>query len=147
VFPRARAQGTLISFFADVPRDVVVEAVSEPRPWTALPPASEPEPDGAVVRGQVDDYLDGPPAAPDLCAVIEVADSSLSVDAGPKLRAYAIARIPQYILVDLVNNRLVIHEDPSGDSYARVNSLERGDVVHVRAGSRDVPIPAERLLP
>lgn len=113
----------------------------------SLPPASEPEPDGAVVRGQVDDYLHGPPAAPDVYSVIEVADSSLAVDAGPKLRAYAVARVPQYVVVDLVNNRVLVHEEPSGDTYARVTSLGRGDTVSLRAGRGDVPIPADRLLP
>ena len=113
----------------------------------SLPPAHEPEPDGAVVRGRLDDYLDSPPKAVDLLCVIEVADSSLALDLGPKLRAYAGAGIPQYVVVDLVNDRVVIHEAPAGDSYARVIPLARGGTVRLNAGSGQVPMAVDRLLP
>ena len=113
----------------------------------SLPPLNEPEPDGAVVRGQIDDYLEHPPIASDLFCVIEVADSSLSLDLGPKLRAYATACIPQYVVADLVNDRLLIHEEPSGDSYSRVTELTRDATAHIRAGSGSVPIAVEYLIP
>jgi Uma2 family endonuclease len=113
----------------------------------SLPPLHEPEPDAAVVRGRIDDYLEHPPLAADLVCVIEVADSSLSLDLGPKLRAYAAAGIPQYIVADLVNDRLVIHEEPAGDSYARVTRLARGEEAHLRAGDGHVAMAADRLLP
>ena len=51
--------------------------------------------------------------------VIEVADSSLSLDVGPKLAAYAAARIPQYVVVDLVNHRVLVHEEPAGSACCR----------------------------
>lgn len=113
----------------------------------ALPPASEPEPDAAVVRGQIDDYTESPPEAGDLRSVIEVADSSLSIDLGPKLRTYARARIPQYIVVDLVNNRVLVHEQPTGDAYARITTLRRGDTVQISAGDGRIPFAVDRLLP
>jgi Uma2 family endonuclease len=113
----------------------------------SLPPVSQPEPDGAVVRGGIDDYLDHPPTSADLSSVIEVADSSLTLDLGPKLRAYAAAGIPQYVVADLVNDRLLIHEGPSGDSYAQVSSLTRGDTARIRAGSGHVSIPVHHLIP
>lgn len=113
----------------------------------SLPPISEPEPDGAVVRGRIDDYLDGPPAAPDVFCVIEVADSSLALDLGPKLKAYAVARIAQYVVVDLVNDRALVHEEPMGESYSRVKSCARGDTLDISAGDSFVSIAADRLLP
>ena len=113
----------------------------------ALPPISEPEPDGAVVRGRIDDYMDHPPTASDVCSVIEVADSSLSVDLGPKLRAYAAAGIPQYIVIDLVNNRVVFHERPAGGAYDRVTIFERGSTIHIATPDGDIALPTERLLP
>lgn len=112
-----------------------------------LPPANEPEPDGAVVRGGVDDYMHHPPGAADVSCVIEVADSSLSIDLGPKLAAYAAAGIPQYIVADLVNNRVLIHEAPMENAYSRITTLVRGDTVHLSAGSARVPLAADRLLP
>jgi Uma2 family endonuclease len=113
----------------------------------SLPPGTEPEPDGAVVRGHIDDYLEAPPSAADLFCVIEVADSSLALDLGPKLRAYASAGIPQYLVADLVNNRVLIHEQPAGESYLRVTPLTRGETAQIYAGNDRVPMAIDRLLP
>ncbi len=113
----------------------------------SLPPLNEPEPDAAVVRGDIDDYLDHPPMATDVSCVIEVADSSLPLDMGPKLAAYAGAGIAQYVVVDLVNNRVLSHELPSGTSYARVTSSVRGDTVQLSAGrGQQVSMAVDRLL-
>ena len=113
----------------------------------ALPPINEPEPDAAVVRGGIDDYMDHPPGMGDVSAVIEVADSSLSIDLGPKLSAYAAAGISQYVVVDLVSDRVLVHEAPAGNIYSRVTSVVRGETVEVPAGNGHVPMPADRLLP
>lgn len=113
----------------------------------SLPPAHEPEPDAAVVRGRIDDHLESPPQAADLFSVIEVADSSLPLDLGPKLRAYAGAGIPQYIVVDLVGDRVLVHEEPAGESYSRVTPLTRGETVQIHAGRGHVPMAVDRLLP
>lgn len=113
----------------------------------SLPPGNEPEPDGAVVRGQIDDYLEHPPAAADLLCVIEVADSSLSLDLGPKLRAYAKAGVPQFIVADLVNDCVLVHEEPSGESYVRITTLARGETAQVAAGTGGrVLMAVDRLL-
>ena len=113
----------------------------------SLPPVNEPEPDGAVVRGGIDDYLDHPLSGQDVLSVIEVADSSLPIDLGPKLAAYAAAGIRQHIVADLVNNRVLVHEGPEVNSYSRVAALERGDAVRIPAGAGDVLMPVDRLLP
>jgi Uma2 family endonuclease len=112
----------------------------------SLPPISEPEPDGAVIRGGIDDYLDHPPLAEDVFCVIEVADSSLSIDLGPKLSAYAAAGIRQYIVADLVNNRVLVHERPQENSYELVTAFERGGAVQISAGTAAVPLVIDRLL-
>jgi hypothetical protein len=113
----------------------------------SLPPINEPEPDGTLIRGGIDDYLDHPPGAEDVCCVIEVADSSLSVDLGPKLRAYATAAIPQYIVADLVNDRVLVHEDPAGDSYRHVTTLRRGETMQILTATVRVPTVVDQLLP
>jgi len=113
----------------------------------SLPPVSEPEPDGAVARGTIDDYLEHPPRAGDLFSVIEIADSSRHIDLGPKLRAYATAGVPQYIVADLVNDRVVVHEEPREQTYSRVTSFSRGATVHVRAGGGHVVLTVDQLLP
>ena len=113
----------------------------------SLPPINEPEPDGAVVRGDIDDYLDDPPAAANVFSVIEVADSSLAIDLGPKLTAYAEAGIRQYIVADLVNNRVLVHERPAENSYSSVVVLERGATVQISAGAAALAVAVDRLLP
>ncbi len=114
----------------------------------ALPPQNEPEPDGAVVHGRLDDYRDAPPSAAHVHSVLEVSDSSLNRDLTSKLRNYALATIPQYIVVDLVNDRVLVHEQPTGGAYKRVTSLARGEVLRISAGGGSVvDLAVERLLP
>jgi Uma2 family endonuclease len=113
----------------------------------SLPPSHEPEPDGAVVRGRIDDYLESPPRAANVLCVVEVADSSLSLDLGLKLRAYASAGIPQYVVIDLVNDRVVVHEEPIGESYSRAMVLTSGGMAQIYAGGGHVSMAVDRLLP
>lgn len=112
-----------------------------------LPPLNEPEPDAAVVRGRIDDYLDRPPSAADVSCVVEVSDSSLSRDLGPKLAAYALAGIPQYIVIDLVHGRVLVHTRPVGEAYSEISTIGPGDTLQVTAGPTAVPVAASHLLP
>jgi Uma2 family endonuclease len=75
---------------------------------------SEPEPDLAVVRGQIRDYLDRHPGSPDVALLVEVADSSLSQDQGIKKRLYARSAFPAYWIVNLVDRRIEVYGDPTG---------------------------------
>ncbi len=113
----------------------------------SLPPFNEPEPDGAVIHGGIDDYLDHPPGATNVACVIEIADSSLSLDSGPKLAVYAAAGIPLYVVADLVHDRVLVHEEPAGNSYSRVTRCDRGEMVRISAGSGQVTMAVDRLLP
>jgi hypothetical protein len=72
---------------------------------------------------------------------------TIALDLGPKLRAYATNAIPQYIVADLVNDRVLVHEAPTGASYSRVTSLRRGDTLRISAGTGHVPIAVGTLLP
>lgn len=75
---------------------------------------SEPEPDGALVRGQLRDFARGHPDASKTPLVIEVADSSLFQDRTWKLRIYARARIPAYWIVNLIDRRVEVYSRPTG---------------------------------
>lgn len=112
-----------------------------------LPPTSEPEPDGSVIRGVDDDYRDGPAGPVSVSCVIEVADNSLPRDLGVKLQMYARAGIAQYVVVDLVHSVVLDHRHPSLDRYHDVASLRGGDNVDLRAGERSVSVTATYLLP
>jgi Uma2 family endonuclease len=112
-----------------------------------LPPWHEPEPDASVIRGDPMTSIEKPLAADVLC-VVEVADSSLARDLRTKLRAYADAGIPQYVVVDLVHDVVLDHGNPTGGSYGAATTLHRGDMLRLAAGTaRFVDIPVDRILP
>jgi Uma2 family endonuclease len=54
--------------------------------------------------------------------LIEVADTSLAYDRDVKLPRYARAGIPEVWLVDLAQQRLLVHRRPAGDDYGEVTS-------------------------
>ena len=79
-------------------------------------PTSVPQPDVAVLRGQLEDYeLEHPTAA---SLIVEIADTSLAQDRLPTSRIYAHAGIPQYWIVNLRDQRVECFADP--DREARV---------------------------
>ncbi len=73
---------------------------------------SEPEPDIAIVQNRADDYLAGHPSADDVIWVIEVADSSLRYDQSVKLPLYAQAKIADYWIFNLGDDRLETYSEP-----------------------------------
>ena len=75
-----------------------------------LSPASQPEPDIAVVRGNVRDHAHAHPTTALL--VVEVSESSLAFDRGEKASLYASADIPEYWIVNLLDRRLEVYRDP-----------------------------------
>jgi Uma2 family endonuclease len=100
----------------------------------ALDDTSEPEPDVVVVRGRPRDYVAEHPAAPVL--VVEVADTSLILDRLRKGGLYARAGVPDYWIVNLVDEVLEVYRQPArassrryGGKYGSVRLLERNAVV------------------
>lgn len=79
---------------------------------------SEPEPDLVVARGTALDYRSQHPQPADLHLVVEVADSTLTYDCGPKARLYAQAGIADYWVVDVQNQQLHIFRDPTPAGYS-----------------------------
>jgi len=75
-----------------------------------LGPKSEPEPDLAVVRGDIRDAIVTHPTTAEL--VVEVADSSLRLDRHAKASLYARASVPEYWIVNIPDRVLEIHRDP-----------------------------------
>jgi Uma2 family endonuclease len=73
---------------------------------------SEPQPDVTVVRGVARDYIDHHPGAGEVGLVLEVADSSLAIERGVKLRVYAAAGIPEYWIVHLAKRQIEVLRDP-----------------------------------
>lgn len=111
---------------------------------------SEPEPDVAVVKGNPR-TLTGHPSFAEL--IVEVSDTSLSLDLGRKAALYASAGIADYWAVDLQGRRLIVHRQPTADAgaplghrYADIRALAPTDSVAPLA-KPDAVIPVADLLP
>ena len=110
----------------------------------------EPEPDGAVLRGQPRDYTDSLPTRADTSSVIEVADSSLEYDRTHKLALYARAGVAQYVIVNLRSNGVEVHEQPVTNEarYARSVVLRPPDPLALRLGESEcLTVDVSRILP
>ena len=93
----------------------------------ALDRNSEPEPDLMVVQGQISDFTDRHPTPSEVVLLVEVSDSSLAYDRGPKLAAYARAGIPEYWIINLVDRVAEVHRRPSGEAYTDRTTLGESD--------------------
>jgi Uma2 family endonuclease len=110
-----------------------------------LPPKSEPEPDIAIVRGPVGSYSHAHPGPADVLLLIEVADSSLAYDRDVKGPLYAAAGIPDYWLLDLASEQLLVHREPKRGRYTTVEALHRGASVPPLAFP-ELALPLDELL-
>ncbi|MBV8488423.1 MAG: Uma2 family endonuclease [Planctomycetaceae bacterium] len=81
-----------------------------------IPDFDEPEPDLALVRGDIDAYRTHHPGPRDVELVVEVAESSLERDRTRKLAIYARAGIPSYWIVNLISDQVEVYTEPSGPS-------------------------------
>ena len=93
----------------------------------ALDDESEPEPDLAVVPGSFRDYRSAHPSHPAL--VVEVSESSLTLDRDHKGSLYARAGIADYWIVDLAERRLEIYREPAPDAAAPFGWCYRSVIV------------------
>ena len=110
-----------------------------------IAPNHEPEPDGAVIKGTPEDFAHANPGPKDVCAVLEVGDSSLPQERTTKLRIYAEAGIPQYIIVNLAEHQLEAYEQPQRNKgrYVQSNTLKAGQTLKLCVGSQkhlDIPV-------
>lgn len=81
---------------------------------------SMPEPDIVLTRWAGH----GPVPVETVSLIVEVADTTLDIDLGRKAELYAAAGVPEYWVVDLNYDRVLMHARPEGDTYR---------------GQRDVP--------
>jgi Uma2 family endonuclease len=108
----------------------------------SLDPHSEPQPDvvlyTASVRGRH-------PQPEEIYLLIEVADTSLAYDRGPKLEAYARAGIREVWVIDAVRRRVFIHRNPSRGRYQSSSEVKGNDVLSVELFP-DIAFPANTIL-
>jgi len=112
-----------------------------------LDDGTEVYPDLVVLAQRKDWYSKANPIGEDALLVIEVADSSLSLDLGTKLSRYARAGIRRYWVVDIKSRKLHDHRDPDrfGRRYRQLHSLDRG-VLSVTIAGVDISVDIGQLL-
>ena len=146
------------------PHDVAIDKTHEalqaclPKEWririqSGITTAdSEPEPDLAVVLGPADRYLDHHPEPFEIAMVVESSYTSLDFDRADKGRVYAVAGVPVYWILNVVDAQVEVYTDPSGSDGAagyRVQEVFTGEdlVPLMIAGKKVAEIPARQFLP
>jgi len=111
---------------------------------------NDPGPDLAVVEGSIRDYAKR--QATTAILVVEISDSSLAFDLGPKSNLYAAASVSEYWVLDLDDRKLVVHRDPMADPdaprefrYSSVRSFAETDRVSPLAAPQASALVAEFL--
>ncbi len=93
---------------------------------------NEPEPDIAIVKGDIRDYAKAHPKEAEL--VVEVSDSTLSYDRNSKSRLYAKNKIQDYWILDVNGRRLEVYRKPKKDKklefiYSEITIYTEEDTV------------------
>jgi Uma2 family endonuclease len=89
---------------------------------------SEPQPDVCVLQGRDNFYKNESATANDVLLVVEVSDSTVRYDREIKFPRYAENGIQEAWLIDLENDRIEIHTQPTAKGYKLVKILHRGDI-------------------
>jgi Uma2 family endonuclease len=109
-----------------------------------LPSGSEPEPDIAIVQRLGDEYLRHHPYPENIFWVIEYSNSSLDKDLGIKAKIYASEGIPEYWVINLKKNILIVFRDPVDGKYQSRQEFTSGTISSLAFS--DLAIEVARLL-
>jgi len=114
-----------------------------------ISPDKAPLPDMLVLRGGLEVYRGHRPEADDVALLIEVADTSLKIDTGTKLKAYARAAIPVYWVVNLKDGLIHVYSEPipPEERYASMLTIDLdGTIPFILDGQHVAMIPAASIL-
>jgi Uma2 family endonuclease len=90
---------------------------------------TEVYPDVTLLRPRQDHYRARKPGPLDVLLLIEVSDTTLRFDLQVKVPLYARANIAEVWVVDLQDQRLIVHREPTGNGFASVRTFSRGEAV------------------
>ena len=93
---------------------------------------------------EVMDYFDHHPTTALL--VIEVSDTSLMKDRTHKEQLYARHQIPEYWILNVLEETLEVYRDPAGDTYQSKVTLRRGNSVTPTKAAKSILVK-DVLLP
>ena len=106
---------------------------------------SRPQPDLILLQHRKDYYAPSGPVTRDALLVIEVADSSIRYDHGPKLRVYARHRVREVWIEDLTTDTLLVFRNPASGTYGTQLTLRSGDSIAPEAFP-ELVLPVSALL-
>ena len=108
----------------------------------------ERQPDVTLLDPHADDpdyYKTKRPTPSDVLLIVEVSDSTLQTDLVEKRQQYGSHGIMEYWVVNLQDDELVVHREPTADGYASVRTLARGESVSPLAFP-DVALTVDEIL-
>lgn len=105
---------------------------------------SEPEPDIAIVRLPKDIYRQHHPYPQDIYWLIEISKKTLKKDLEQKILTYARNGIPEYWVIDLVNQKLFVHTQLQDCKYLKVVEYKTGKITSL--AFPNIKIDLEQLL-
>src|SRR5262249_40055914 len=82
-----------------------------------IPAYDGPEPAISIVRGSIEDYRHRHPGPAEVGLVAEVSVTTLDLDRGQKLSAYATHGIPVYWIINLVDLQIEGYTGPGPGAY------------------------------
>jgi len=127
--PIGKRHAGSVDFIADYLREIlgrkVIIRVQSP---IILDDLSEPQPDVCLLKRREDFYRHTDAMAKDVLLAIEVADSTVRYDRDTKFPRYATNGIKEAWLIDLENDRVEIHSEPTEFGYSLVKISHRGQI-------------------
>ncbi|MEM8830168.1 MAG: Uma2 family endonuclease [Cyanobacteria bacterium P01_G01_bin.19] len=105
---------------------------------------SEPEPDIAIVKFDLNNYAVHHPYPQNIYWLIEISNSTLAKDLEEKSVTYARNGIIEYWVIDLPHNKLWVFTHPKQNGYANRQELVTGNIRPVAFSN--VNIEVSRLL-
>jgi Uma2 family endonuclease len=103
---------------------------------------SEPQPDVVLYASSV---FGRHPRPAEIFLLVEVADTSLTYDLGPKLTAYAQAGITEVWIIDSIRRHVLINRQPGRSGYEKQLEATVADTVTVEAFP-DIIVPVSAFL-
>jgi Uma2 family endonuclease len=89
---------------------------------------SEPEPDLAIIQPLGREYLEHHPYPENIFWLIECSQATLTKDLTEKKEIYAEAGIPEYWVIDLQNQQLIVFRDVQNSNYTTEQILTTGSI-------------------
>lgn len=125
--PIGKLHAGSVDFIADFLRKIIGDnAIVRVQNPIVLDDFSEPQPDVCLLKRRADFYRGIDAAAKDALLVMEIADTTVRYDREIKFPRYAANGIGEAWLIDLENERVEIHSEPTAMGYSLVKILHRG---------------------